>query len=331
MTIEKTRVALADLGLVSAKALTNIGVSAADAKVVLPILIYAQLRGSTQGLVKIIERTVLARADARPMDITRLSPALIKVDGQGQIGMVVLKAATELLISATRESSLALATTSGTASSTGAIGYYAAQMAQCGLIGIVMAGSPKTMAVHGGVDPVMGTNPLAIAIPRPSGPLVLDMATAAVPVFGLIAARNRGETIEAGLAWNQQGDPTTDPAQALAGAIRTFGGAKGSALALMFEILTGALSGASLPGDPLDNRGNFMLGIDPEAVLPGGQFQARVESLLAQVSQSRPAQANAPVKLPGEASEQRAAEALNAGFIDIETSLWQALAGLAAA
>jgi len=119
------------------------------------------------------------------------------------------------------QTGIALVTTHNTRSSTGAIGYYAGQIARDGHIGLVLAGSPKVMAVEGGIDPVLGTNPVAIAVPTGGQPLVLDMATAAIAWFSVIDARNREQPLPPDVALDATGQPTTDPIAALSGALKT--------------------------------------------------------------------------------------------------------------
>lgn len=314
---------------VADSALRAIGVPDSCINDILAVLMYAQERESTQGLVKIVERTVLPTPGASDIAIEQTMPGTWRVSGNGQPGMVVMSRASELVARAAASQGVAVVTTSGTASSSGAIGYYASSIAGAGLIGLVLAGSPPTTAVYGGVDPVLGTNPIAVALPGVQPPFVFDMATAAATVFGLIQARDANRPVDEHLAWDADGQPTTDPAAALAGAIRTFGGAKGSGLALVFEVLTRALPGAGLPDDGTDNRGNLLLAIDPASTVGRDEFAARAEAILAFVRNSRPASAGNPVRLPGEAAAARAQRSRQAGTIRVDTRVWQQLERLA--
>jgi LDH2 family malate/lactate/ureidoglycolate dehydrogenase len=314
---------------VGARALTAIGMPAEHIGDVMAVLMYAQNRESSQGLIKIVERTVLPRPDAGPIRVTQSVPGIRQMDGNGQPGMVVMTRASDVVAEAAAATGIAMATTHGTASSSGAIGYYASRIADTGLIGLVLAGSPPTTAVHGGVDPVMGTNPVAVAMPGSKRQFVFDMATAATTVFSLIAARDSHETVDPDLAWSPAGNPTTDPGEALRGAIRTFGGPKGSGLALVFELLTRALTGAALPGDGEDNRGNFLLAIDPAGTVGREAFAQRVDTVLEAVLASRPADANAPVRLPGGKAAARADETRRTGRTRINPQVWDRLRKLA--
>jgi len=286
---------------------------------------YAQKRGSSQGLAKIRERTVLPDIDCGSIATEQRSVNIAHIDGSGNVGMLVLQKAAERAIAITRTAGLALITTHNTRSSTGAIGFYARQLAEQGYIGLVIAGSPKVMAVAGGVDPVLGTNPIAIAIPTGSGPLVLDMATAATTWFALLQARDHQQPIPDNVAVDCHGDATTNPHEAIAGALRTFGGNKGSGLALMFEILTGPLSRAAIAGEQADNRGNLIIGIDPAVVLMDDSFIPRVDELLEKIRNDR----QSSIRLPGERSDALAQQCEKTNSITLDKELYQYVCTLA--
>lgn len=308
-----------------ADALSNLGLHGETLTAVHAVLMYAQKRGSSQGLAKIRERTILPDPDCRPVIVKNRSINIAHLDGGGNVGMLVLQRAAEQAIELTRNSGLALITTSNTRSSTGAIGFYARQLADSGFIGLVLAGSPKVMAVSGGIDPVMGTNPIAIAIPTSSGPLVLDMATAATTWFALISARDHNQPIADDVAVDRDGNSTTSAEEAIAGALRTFGGNKGSGLALMFEMLTGPLTHAAIAGEDTDNRGNLIIGIDSKVVLGDDSFIARADQLVETIRNGR----RPSVRLPGDNSDALARQCEVSNSITLDRSIYQHVCELA--
>lgn len=306
-------------------ALARLGLVGETLETVHAVLMYAQKRGSSQGLAKIRERSILPDIDCQPITINKRSVNIAHLNGGGNVGMLVLQKAADQAVELTRHSGLAIVTTNNTRSSTGAIGFYARQLADNGFIGIVLAGSPKVMAVSGGIDPVMGTNPVAIAIPTSNEPLVLDMATAATTWFSLLNARDQNLQIPDDVAVDQNGVATTSPTEAIAGALRTFGGNKGSGLALMFEILTGPLTHAAIAGEQTDNRGNILIGIDPEVVLADNSFIPRVDELLAKIRNGRQ-----KIRLPGDQSEATANRCELTDSITLDRSIYEHVIKLAA-
>lgn len=169
-------------------------------------------------------------------------------------------------------------------------------LAEQGMVAFAFTGANAYVAPHGGTKPVFGTNPMAFGWPR-SGkpPLVFDQASS-VSARGEIQLHGiEGKSIPEGWAIDEHGEPTTDPAAALRGAQLPFGGHKGSSLALMIELLAGALIGdlfsyESSKKDGLSVGapfgGEFLIAINPAQTLTDGNTEAaqvRAESLFAQI------------------------------------------------
>lgn len=175
----------------------------------------------------------------------------------------------------------------------GQVGRHVERLAERGLVALAYANTPKAMAFHGGARARMGTSPLAFAAPIPDRPpLVIDMALSVVARGRIVSAKTNGEPIPESWAVDSDGQPTTDPARALAGALLPIGGAKGSALALMVEILCGALAGANFgweassfleaTGGP-PRMGQFLIALDP-GHFAGENFARRMGEVAAAVA-----------------------------------------------
>lgn len=136
---------------------------------------------------------------------------------------------------------------------------------------------------------MMGTNPIAFAVPHPNRvPLVIDMALSQVARSRIVAAQKASKSIPSDWATDSAGQPTTDPAAALAGALVPAGGVKGAALALIVEILCGALAGGHYGWEAssfLDDQGpppavgQVLLAWDAD-ILSGGEYSRRISDLL---------------------------------------------------
>jgi len=171
------------------------------------------------------------------------------------------------------------------------------EIAALGLVGLAMNPSHSWVAPEGGTRPVFGTNPIAFAWPRASGhPFVFDFATSAIARGDIELHAREGRPIPAHWAIDRDGEPTTDARAALEGAMRTFGGHKGSALAAMVELLAGALIGdlTSSESQAWDGgaraspcHGELVIAIDPRRF--GGAApedgDARAERLFAAVTE----------------------------------------------
>ena len=171
----------------------------------------------------------------------------------------------------------------------GVLGFPVADLAEQGLVAMGFANSPASLAPYGGKKVTFGTNPLAMACPRKDAPpLVIDLSMGLLARGKILQAAKKGELIPEGAAVDAQGNPTRDPAKAFDGALLPFGGPKGYALALMVEIMSAALTGASLaieasslftPDGPAPRLGQSFLIMDPAATA-GASFVDRVEQLL---------------------------------------------------
>ena len=171
----------------------------------------------------------------------------------------------------------------------GVLGFPVADLAEQGLVALGFANSPASLAPYGGSKVTFGTNPLAMACPRKNAPpLVIDLSMGLLARGKILQAAKKGELIPEGAAVDAQGNPTRDAAKAFDGALLPFGGPKGYALALIVEIMSAALTGASLaieasslftPDGPAPRLGQSFLVMDPTATA-GVNFVDRVEQLL---------------------------------------------------
>jgi (2R)-3-sulfolactate dehydrogenase (NADP+) len=194
----------------------------------------------------------------------------------------------------------------------GQAGRHVERLAENGLVAFAYANTPNAMAFHGGTRSRLGTDPLAFAAPIPGrAPLVIDMALSVVARSKIVAAKAKGESIPEGWAVDEAGQPTTDANKALTGTLLPIGGAKGSALALIVEILCGALAGANFgweasgfmdaKGGP-PRLGQFLIALDPQH-FAGAGFAARMTELVTAI-------ADDGARLPGDrrlATRDRAA------------------------
>ena len=141
----------------------------------------------------------------------------------------------------------------------GAAGLTVETLAGKGLVSLLFANTPAAMAPWGGSVGVFGTNPIAFACPLPDAPpLVIDLSLSKVARGNLVTARQRGEAIPEGWAVDRDGKPTTDPEAGLSGTMVPMGDAKGTALALMVELLAAGLTGANFAAEAssfLDAKG----------------------------------------------------------------------------
>lgn len=170
----------------------------------------------------------------------------------------------------------------------GVAGHPCEDLARKGLVSFVYGNCPKAIAPTGSKEKVLGTNPIAFGAPlEGSDPLIIDFAVSTVARGKILAARQQGQVIPEGWAIGPDGEATTDPETALQGSMLPIGGAKGAALALMVEVMSGCLVGAALGVEASSlyeehgispDLGQVILALDADA-LSSGAFLNRMRDL----------------------------------------------------
>ena len=173
----------------------------------------------------------------------------------------------------------------------GAAGHPVERLAEAGLVAMLFANTPGAIAPWGGAKAVFGTNPIAFACPLPgTAPIVVDLSLSKVARGNILAARQKGERIPEGWALDAAGAPTTDPDAALAGTMLPLGDAKGTALALMVELLAAGLTGANYAAEassfldaegPPPGTGQLIIAFDPDAFTGGIVHFSRLAAMIA--------------------------------------------------
>jgi LDH2 family malate/lactate/ureidoglycolate dehydrogenase len=293
--------------------LARAGLTAEDAGVVAGSLLFADRRGvSTHGVARVplyVRRLSAGgiSGDARPVIVCDAG-ALCILDGHGAAGAVTGVEAARLAAARARRHGVSLTVARG-GNDFGAAGYYAALLAADGCIGLAACNSDAVMCAPGGTGPVLGTNPLAFAVP--GTPLLLDMATSAAAHGKIAHAATEGRAIPAGWGVDAAGQETTDPRRVLdGGCVLPAAGHKGFGLALLIDvmaILAGARPSpfipdvAAEPGLP-QNLGMLFLAIDPGHCLEPPAFRAGLAGLIGAVHGAG-APGGRPVMVPGEPEE----------------------------
>lgn len=232
--------------------------------------------------------------------LTQRRPGVLAIDAGLGFAFPALELAVSALPQAARHTGIAAAAIRRS-HHCGAAGHPAERLAEAGLVALLFANTPAAIAPWGGSRGVFGTNPIAFACPVPDGaPIVVDLSISKVARGNILAAKQRGERIPEGWALDAEGRPTTDPDAALQGTMLPFGDAKGTALALMVELLAAGLTGANFAAEassfldadgPPPATGQLLLAFDPSA------FAANALERFAVLASSVEAQAGA--RLPG--------------------------------
>lgn len=297
-----------------AKVLEKLNLSSEDAYLVADSLVQANLRGvDSHGVTRMgiyTERLSRGLIEPNPqVEVIKETAATALIDGKNGMGQVVASLAMNIAINKAKEAGIGFVGVRNS-SHFGTAAYFSEMALQEDMIGIALSNAPATMALWGGRTPFLGTNPFSFAIPTGGEqPIVLDMATSVIARGKIIMANQKGESIPAGLAVDKEGILTTDAAKALEGAVLPFGGAKGSGIALLIDILTGILNGAAYGThiadlyrslDSRQNVGHLLGAINVSAFIGVFSFKETIDAMIKEIKSLPAAQGQEYIMLPGE-------------------------------
>ena len=300
--------------------LSSVGVPLTDAQSVAHLMVQSDLAGADgHGIFRLpayVKRIQAGGVNLHPqIRIERERGGTILLNGDNALGHLVMARSVDLAIQKSREHGVCwIGSHHGNHS--GAASVYVRMLAERGLIGIYMAvGNANHMAPWGGVDLLLSTNPIAIAVPAGKNrPIVLlDMATTVAAYGKVKLAAQRGTSIPEGWMMDQFGNPIVDPARASEGSLLPIGGYKGYGLALMISLLAGSLNGAAAGKDTIDfnahhdvitNTGQALIAVDPDAFGERELFTQRVCAVVDDIKRSKPLPGKEQIKVPGEGSAE---------------------------
>lgn len=305
-------------------------VSAENAADVADALVKAEADGlKGHGLSRVPSYAAQARsgkADGHAVPVvSRPKPGVVVVDAKGGFAYPALNQGIETLIPVTREQGIAVLGVHHS-NHCGVAGHHVERLADAGLVAMMFANAPASIAPWGGNRALYGTNPIAFAAPLyGQAPIVIDLSVSKVARGNIMAAAQRGDPIPEGWALDPDGNPTTDAQAGLKGTMLPMGDAKGTALALMVEILSATLIGANHSYDAssfFDGDGNppgtgqLIIALDPSAFAPG--FAERFAGLAEAIEVQDGA------RLPGQRRHEMGTKAAQNG-VTITTALQRAL------
>lgn len=295
------------------------GSDEAEAQLVADVLVQADMRGigthgcafipliaerQSAGLVNIPTRTRQVADDG----------ATAVIDGQNGLGQPAAAGAMRLSIEKAKKYGVGMTLVRNT-NHIGFLGYYTMMAAKDGMIGVCMTNAAPAIAPWGGAEAFFGTNPLSIAAPVSGGPdIVLDMSSSIVARGKIRRAQRMNEKIPGNWALDNTGKATTDPSEALKGSLLPLAGPKGYGLALFVDIFSGLLSGSKYgrelltfhkPLGPTGVGATFMA-IDVARFMPINQFEKLISEFADSIRNSKKANGNERIFLPGEIEAEKA-------------------------
>ncbi len=327
MTPGRINLSVADARDLAEGALRGVGYNADEARIIADHVVDAALCGyEYSGLAKILNlpESEHFKLPRRPMKVLRETDVSTAFDGGNNVGMLSLFYAAEAAIKKASAHGMALVSVND-AWMSGRSAYYVEMIAKAGLVAIHTAASSRLVAPPGGAKAMLGTNPIAIAIPSSGGPIVLDMGTSAYMMTEVMLRERLGELLPEGVAIGPGGEPTRDPALARRGALLPFGGYKGFGLALMIQAL-GLLG--SEPEQQSD-YGYLFIAFRPDLLGSAEVFNRRVTELIERIKATPRQSGIDEIRIPSERAFASRERALREG-LTIDQPVFDALVALRA-
>jgi LDH2 family malate/lactate/ureidoglycolate dehydrogenase len=340
---EPLRIKAHDLQAFIACAFEAVDIPPRDARAIAELMTRADVNGSEgHGVFRLpqyIRRIKGGAVNVRPnIRIERQAGAMALVNGDNGMGHLVMKYATEIAIEKAKTAGVAWVGAKWS-NHAGPASLYASMPLEHDMNGQYMAvGSANHLPPWGGIDMLLSTNPLAVAVPAgEEAPIVLDMATT-VAAYGKVKTKaQRGESMPLGWMIDRQGQPLTDPKRANEGFLLPIGEYKGYGLALVIGLLSGTLNGAAMGREVVDfnaddttptNTGHAIVAISVEAFEELAQFKRDVDALIRDLRSSRKLPGVDRIWLPGEQSHAKRQDRTRRG-VPIPDALWTSLDALA--
>ena len=307
--------------------LASKGIPVGDAKVVVDSMLEADVCGVGTHGIKMLAPT-LQKVENHEIEIggrinnLKNSPSFTVIDSGNCIGAV--SASYSVNVCLDRASEYGLHTVFARNCNTfGPAFYYAERIAKAGMIGFVCSNAPAAMPAFNGLEPMLGTNPMAFACPsKNNGSIILDMATSIVAKSRFEMARIKGELLPQGWALDRNGNPTTDPVEAIKGFVQPMAGFKGYGIAMAIDLVSGFLSGAaylntvnkfySKDGRGM-NVGQMFVAMNPE-IIYDGDFLDDMDQYIQRLRNSKTV-AGKSVALPGDDRNHNREVSLKQGIV----------------
>jgi LDH2 family malate/lactate/ureidoglycolate dehydrogenase len=320
MASAETRIVAAQLADFVARAFIAAGLPQSAAQAVGGLMVEADLRGSdTHGVIRLplyVRRLRAGGINAKPdIRIASDRPSVALLDGDNAMGHLVMRRAAELAIEKAKATGIGWVG-ARMSNHAGPAALYVTMPLAHDMVGLYFAvGSNNHLPPWGGSESLLGTNPMAIAVPAlEEPPIVLDMAPT-VAAYGKVRLKaQRGETMPVGWMIDREGKPLTDPKRADEGHLLPIGDYKGYGLSLIIALLAGALNRAAVGREVIDfvkeagkptNTGQAIMALSIEAFMPPAEFKRAVDGLIRDIRQSRRLPGVDRIWLPGEQSHAK--------------------------
>ena len=298
---DTVRLSVAETVALSEHALTRVGYSGEDARIIVDQIVDNALCGyKFAGLPRLLaiakdEKTGKART---PVKIVHETPVSALLDGGNNVGYVAAYRAAEVAIRKARAGGMASVGVYNSYYS-GRNAYFVEKIVREGLVAFHACGAHPFVLPPGGARPMLGTNPICFGFPSEDGPVVFDIGTASLMFGEVMLHAHLKEPLPEGVGFDEHGNPSRDAAAVLKGGVAPFGGHKGYGLSFSIQAL-GLLAGAALARGEVRDYGFLFWALDPDVMLPGGEFKRQMSEYVRQIKATPRRPGVEEIRIPSE-------------------------------
>ncbi len=298
---DTVRLTVAEAVAMGERALTRVGYSGEDARIVVDQLVDNALCGyKFAGLPRLLaiagdEKTGKART---PVKIVHETPVSALLDGGNNVGYVAAYRAAEVAIRKAKAGGMASVGAYNSYYS-GRNAYFAEKIVRAGLVAFHVSSAYPRVLPPGAARPMLGTNPICFGFPSDDGPVIFDMGTASFMWGEVMLHAHLKEPLPEGVGFDVHGNPSRDATAVLKGGVAPFGGHKGYGLSFAIQAL-GLLAGAALTHGQVRDYGFLFWALDPDIMLPGGQFKSQMSEYVRQIRDAPRRPGVEEIRIPSE-------------------------------
>ena len=300
-TPDTVRLPVAEATALGERALQRVGYDGEGARIIVDQLVDNALCGYRfAGLPRILaiagdDKTRRAR---EPVKIVRETAVSALLDGGNNVGYIVAYRAAEVAIAKARASGVASVGAYNSYYS-GRNAYFVEKIVREGLVAFHASSAHPRVLPPGAARPMLGTNPICFGFPSDDGPVIFDMGTASFMWGEVMLHAHLGEPLPDGVGFDEQGRPSRDAQAVLKGCVAPFGGHKGYGLSFAIQAL-GILAGAALAKGEVRDYGFFFWAVDPDVMLPGGEFRRQMSEYVRQIKATPRQPGVEEIRIPSE-------------------------------
>lgn len=302
---DHVRLSIEDASALSDRALVRLGLPMEEARAVTAHLVDAACCGyAFAGLPRILEmaKDPTIGGPRRPMRVVKETAVSMLLDGGDRVGYYTVYEAGLKALEKAQTSGIAVVGLHNSIRYSGRIAYYLEPAARAGFVAMLFSSALPTVAPEGGARPMLGTNPIAIALPTSTHPVIFDMGTAAIARGDVSLHAFLGKELPEGVAIGPDGMPTRDARQAIQGSILPFGGRdshKGYGLSLMVQSLS-LLAGASFQSGGVQEWAQLFIVFDPDLLVSRNRFRTDMDELVARIKATPRRPGVGEIRIPSE-------------------------------